>query len=249
MIVVDVASVIKSTRVPLKLTIFSLGVVLKLVPVMVTVVPSAPLAGVKLVMVGLPTTVKSDVLVMSTPLEVTVIGPVAAPDGTVVVMLVEELNVAGVETVLNFTLTGVVKFVPVMSTGAPDAPLAGLNPVIVGVGRTVNVGPVTVTPFNVNVTGPVVAPTGTIVVNFLPVGFELETTASTPLNLTTFCEGVVLKLSPFIVTVAPTAPPLGGLRLVIIGVGNKVKPVLVAIPPGVVTDTFPEVPLATIAMI
>ena len=150
---------------------------------------------------------------------------------------------------LKVTVGEALKFVPVMITGALGAPLAGLNPVMVGVGSTVNVGPVTVTPFNVNVTGPVVAPTGTIVVNFLPVGFELETTASTPLNLTTFCEGVVLKLSPFIVTVAPTAPPLGGLRLVIIGVGNKVKPVLVAIPPGVVTNTFPEVPPATTAEI
>lgn len=149
---------------------------------------------------------------------------------------------------LKATVGEALKFVPVMITGALGAPLAGLNPVMVGVGSTVNVGPVTVTPFNVNVTGPVVAPAGTVVVNFLPLGFEIVTTASVPLKRTILSERVLLKWSPFIVTVAPTAP-LVGLRLVIIGVGNKVKPVLVAIPPGVVTDTFPEFPLATTAEI
>lgn len=238
-----------TAAVPLNRTIFSVGVVLKLVPVMVTVVPSAPIFGVKLEMVGEATTKKLvGALVMVMPLVVTVIGPDAAPEGTEVVMLVafEEVTVALMP--LKATVGEALKFVPVMITTAPGAPLAGLNPVMVGVGKTVNDGPVIVTPFNVTVTGPVVAPAGTVVVNFLPLGFESVTTASVPLNRTTFCEAVVLKLSPFIATVAPIAP-LVGLRLVIIGVGNKVKPVLVAIPPGVVTDTLPEDPLATTAEI
>jgi hypothetical protein len=235
--------------VPLKRTIFSVGVVLKLVPVMVMVVPSAPLLGVKLEMVGEATTIKLvGALFIVTPLVVTEIGPDAAPEGTEVVMLVAFEDVTVALMPLKATVGEGPKFVPVIMTTAPGAPLPGLNPVMVGVGRTVNDGPVIVTPFNVTVTDPVVAPAGTDVVNFLPLGFESVTTASVPLNLTTFCEAVVLKLSPFIVTVAPTAP-LVGLRLVITGVGNKVKPVLVAVPPGVVTDTLPEAPLATTAEI
>jgi hypothetical protein len=154
--------------VPLKLIVFSVGVVLKLVPVMVTVVPSAPLLGVKLEMVGEATTIKLVALAIVTPLVVTDIGPVAAPEGTEVVMLVVFEAVTVALMPLNATVGEGLKFVPVITTTAPGAPLKGLNSAIVGVGRTVNVGPVIVTPFNVNVTGPVVAPEGTEVVNLLP---------------------------------------------------------------------------------
>ena len=234
--------------VPLKRTIFSVGVVLKFVPVMVTEVPSAPLLGVKLEMVGEATTIKLVALIISTPLVVTVIGPVAAPEGTEVVMLVAFENATVALMPLKVTVGDGLKFVPVIITIALGAPLLGLKSAIVGVGKTVNDGPVIVTPFNVSVTGPVVAPEGTMVVNFLPFAFELVTTASVPLKRTILSEGVGLKLVPFICTTAPIAP-LFGLSPVIVGNGNKVKPVLVAIPPGVVTDTFPEGPLATTAEI
>jgi hypothetical protein len=234
--------------VPLNRTIFSVGVVLKFVPVIVTVVPSAPLPGVKLEIVGVATTLKLIELVMVTPLVVTAIGPSAAPEGTEVVMLVAFENATVALMPLKVTVGEGLKFVPVIITIALGAPLLGLKSAIVGVGRTVNDGPVIVTPFNVSVTGPDVAPEGTVVVNFLPLGFELVTSASVPLKRTVLSERIVLKLSPFIVIVAPTAP-LAGLRLVIIGVGNKIKPALVVIPPGVVTETLPEVPLATTAVI
>lgn len=196
--------------VPLKVTTFSPGVVLKLVPVMVTVVPSAPLSGVKLEMVGDATTTKLVALVRVTPLVVTVIGPDAAPEGTEVVILVafEDATVALIP--LNDTVGEALKFVPVIMTTAPGAPLKGLNSVRVGVSRTVKFdGLETVTPFKVNVTGPVVAPAGTVVVNICPLGFELVTTASIPLNFNTFCEAVVLKLFPLIVIVAPIAALFG----------------------------------------
>src|SRR5882672_1999574 len=55
----------------------------KLVPLMVTLVPTGPLAGVKLVIVGGLITVKVPALVAVPPGVVTLIVPVVAPAGTV----------------------------------------------------------------------------------------------------------------------------------------------------------------------
>lgn len=68
--------------VPLNLTTFSLLVVEKPVPVIMTVVFEVPLNGEKLEIDGV--TVKSVENVFSLPLTVTLIGPVVAPAGTVV---------------------------------------------------------------------------------------------------------------------------------------------------------------------
>ena len=59
---------------------------MKLVPVIVTEVPGAPEAGVNEVTVGAVVTTKSVELVPVPLLVVTVIRPVVAPDGTVVVI-------------------------------------------------------------------------------------------------------------------------------------------------------------------
>jgi hypothetical protein len=56
----------------------------KFVPLMTTLVPTAPLVGVKLVIVGPLATVKLDALVAVPADVVTLIGPVVAPPGTVV---------------------------------------------------------------------------------------------------------------------------------------------------------------------
>jgi hypothetical protein len=64
-----------------------------------------------------------------------------------------------------------------------------------------------------------------------------------PPKLTTV---VPFKSVPVIITVAPVAA-LVGEKDEIVGAGMKVNPVLVAVPPGVVTDTLPEDPLATTA--
>jgi hypothetical protein len=112
-----------------------------------------------------------------TPLTVTVIGPLVAPDGTRVVILVEVDPVTTASVPLNSTtlFDGIVlKLVPLMVTVAVSAPLVGLNPEIVGVGRTVKIAAfVTVTPLTVTDMGPVVAPDGTVVV--ILVGDEAET--------------------------------------------------------------------------
>ena len=77
------------------------GVMLKFVPVMVTVVPTGPLAGVNDVMVGGAVTVKLVALVAVLPATVTVIAPVVAPVGTVTVMLVAVLTVTVAAVPLN----------------------------------------------------------------------------------------------------------------------------------------------------
>jgi hypothetical protein len=56
---------------------------LKFVPLIVTLVPAGPLAGVKLVIVGGLTTVKLLALAAVPPEVVTLIAPVVAPPGTV----------------------------------------------------------------------------------------------------------------------------------------------------------------------
>ena len=110
---------------------------LKFVPVIVTVVPMGPEAGVKLVIVGTEgvVTVKSVALVAVLPDTVTVIFPVVAPAGTVAVMLVVVLAVAVAVVPLKRTVlfAGVaLKFVPVIVTVAPIRPDVGVKLVIVG---------------------------------------------------------------------------------------------------------------------
>jgi hypothetical protein len=110
-------------------------VVLKLVPVMMTEVPIGPLIGVKFVMVGKgPTTEKTALVAMLHP-TVTVMVPVVAPEGTVVVIVVDVAAETAAVTPLNLTVLfrGVVlKLVPVMVTVVPIEPLEGLMLVMVG---------------------------------------------------------------------------------------------------------------------
>ena len=72
----------KVALVPLKVTAVA---PVKFVPVIATVVPTGPLAGVKLVMVGAlaVVTVNAVALVAVPPGVVTLIGPLVAPAGTV----------------------------------------------------------------------------------------------------------------------------------------------------------------------
>lgn len=149
------------------------GVVLKLVPVIITVVLIGPEAGVKEVMVGnagATVTVKLVVLVAVFPLTVTVIVPVVAPVGTEVVMEVAVLAVTTAVVPLNATelLTGVVlKLVPVMVTVVPTEPETGANDVMVG-SRTApivkSVVLVTLRQFVDTDIFPVVVPDGTVTV-------------------------------------------------------------------------------------
>lgn len=106
----------------------------------VTVAPTAPLPGVNPEIPGEPNTLKFELLVIVIPLTVTLIGPVLAPAGTEVVSEVVVDAVTMEVIPLNDTelFAGVIlKFVPVIVTIAPAAPVAGLNPINVGVGKTV----------------------------------------------------------------------------------------------------------------
>ena len=237
---------------PLKVMILLAGVVLKFDPVIMTVAVSAPLAGFRLVIVGVGNTLKLTPLIKVTPLTITEMGPVVAPAGTVVAILLVVELVTTPATPLNNTIlfAGVVlKLVPLIVTGVPTAPLVGLKPVKVGDGNTVKfVALVSVTPLTVNVILPVVAPAGTVATMLVVV--DDVTTAATPLNSTSLLPGVVLKFVPVIVIEAPTAP-LEGLNPVMVGVAKTVKfETLNIVTPLTVTEILPEVaPAGTVVVI
>src|SRR5262245_49250510 len=122
---------------------------------------------------------------LSTPPTVTVTLPVVAPPGTVTAMLVADQDVGVAATPLNSTeLAPCVapKFVPVIVTAAPTAPLVGDSALIVAAGTTVNVTPLLPTPPTVTTTLPVVAPLGTVV-TMLVADHDVGV-AVTPLNFT-----------------------------------------------------------------
>ena len=86
LVVIDVVvAAVTTERVPLKATRLPEGVLSKLLPEMLTVVPGAPMFGVKLVMTGTSEPTVNGTLLETVPAAVvTVIKPVLAPTGTVV---------------------------------------------------------------------------------------------------------------------------------------------------------------------
>jgi hypothetical protein len=191
--------------VPLNFTVLFEGVGSKLVPLIVTDVPTAPIVGEKLLT---DSTLKLETLVTVCPPTVTLTGPVVAPTGTVTIRVDELALVTVADVPLNFTvlLDGVgSKLVPLTITDVPAAPKVGeklLTDSTLKLEKLVAVWPLTVT-----LTGPVVAPAGTVTTKLVAVA--LVTVADVPLNFTVLFEGVVLKLVPLIVTDVPTAPIVG----------------------------------------
>jgi hypothetical protein len=123
---------VKVAVAPAKLTFV---VAVKLVPIMVTGVPTGPLAGVKLVIVGGGgITVKLVGETAVPPDVVTDTKALTAPVGTVVVICVAlaTVNMATVEP--KPTDVAPVKFVPVMVTASPALPLVGATLVMLGAG-------------------------------------------------------------------------------------------------------------------
>jgi hypothetical protein len=173
---------------------------------------------------------------------VTVIGPDAAPAGTVAVILIGELTVNTAEVPLNFTAVAPVRFAPLMATLVPGAPLAGVKLVIRG--ATVKlVALVAVPPGVVTLIGPVVAFAGTAAV--ICVLLLTMNVAASPLNLTAVAP---VKVAPVIVTLVPGAP-LDGENESTVGATEKFA-ALVALPAGVVTPILPVVaPAGTVAVI
>src|SRR2546422_103245 len=91
------------------------------VPVIVTLVPTGPLVGVKLV-----------ALVAVPPGVVTLIAPVVAPVGTVAWIVVAELTVKVALMPLNCTAVAPVNPVPVIVPLLPTGPFGGVKLVTVG---------------------------------------------------------------------------------------------------------------------
>src|SRR3954468_22120282 len=117
----------------LKVTVLVPTVAPKLLPLIVTVVPTAPLAGVSLVMVGdaAAVTVKATALLAAPP-TVTTTGPVVAVAGTGAMMLVAGHALGVAPTPLKVMLlvpTVAPKLLPLIVTVVPTAPLVGVSAV------------------------------------------------------------------------------------------------------------------------
>jgi len=104
----------------------------KLVPLIVTLVPTGPLLGVKLEIVGGLMTVKLPELLAVPSAVVTLIGPLVAPAGTVAVIAVAEFTAKLALVPLNSTALAPVKLVPLIVTLVPTGPLVGVKLEIVG---------------------------------------------------------------------------------------------------------------------
>jgi hypothetical protein len=196
----------------------------KFVPLIVTLVPTGPLEGEKEVIVGAGAlvTVKLVELVAVPPAVVTVSGPVVAPLGNVAVICVLELTVNDAEAPLNPTAVAPLKFVPLMVTLVPAAPLVGENELIVGAGGgapvTVKlVGLVAVPPGVVTVIGPLVAPLGTFAV-ICVLDTIVKVVSETPLNRTAVAP---VKFVPVIVTLESAAPLVGENELIVGAAQNR----------------------------
>jgi hypothetical protein len=162
-----------------------------------------------------------------TPLAFTITFPVVAPSGTVTTILVALQLVTVAVVQLNVTVPEPCdepKFVPVMVTVEPTAPLAVDRLVMAGADTIVKETPLVAAPPTVTTTFPVVAPvgTGTPMVTSL----QLVGVVDVPLKVTVLVPWVAPKFAPVIVTDAPTAP-VAGQRLVIPGRTVKDEPPLV----------------------
>ena len=141
----------------------------RFVPVRVTLDPTAPLPGLKLLSVGAgggAVTVKLAVLVAVPPGVVMLQVPEPAPAGTVAAICVAELTVNDADVPARLTAVAPVRFVPVKVTLDPTAPLPGLKLLRVGGGAVTVKLPVltAVPPKVVMLQVPELAPAGTVAV-------------------------------------------------------------------------------------
>jgi hypothetical protein len=133
---------------------------------------------------GSGVTVK-ELLLVGLPFTVTVNGPVDAPDGTKVMMLVSlQLATTAVVPFNEIVLLPCVdpKPMPVMATSVPTTPEVGDTLVIPNPSSTVKLMPLLATPDADTTTFPVVASAGTVTT--MLVALQLVGVASVPLKLT-----------------------------------------------------------------
>lgn len=218
---------------------------------MVTVVPVEAEDGVIETPVGVGMKVKPAILAVP-PVVVIVTLPLV-PEATtaVIVVLFTTLKLLAAvppkETELTVTPTPV-KFVPDIVTTLSIPAERGVNVVIVGEGIKVNPAKLAAAAEVVTETLPVVpeATTAVMVVLFTIV----KLLAEVPPNFKELTlPPVPVKFVPVIVIVVPDAAELGENEL-IVGDGKNTKPLILAVPPEVVTVTLPEeAPEGTIAFI
>jgi len=219
----------------------------KFVPVMTTEVPTGPEVGEKpvIVVVGPEPTTKSAALFVVPPGVVTEIFPVVAPEGTVAVILVEELSENVAETPLNWTAEALLKVVPLITTLVPTGPDPGVKLVIAGGTRKEAALEAAPAAF-VTLIFPVVAPEGTVTVIWVA---ELIANVGAVVVLKATALAVS-KLVPVTTTVVPVAPLPGVKPETVGGTAMTKLPALVAVPPGAVTVILPVVvPAETVAVI
>lgn len=184
--------------VPLKLKLLLDAVELKPVPTMVREVPTEPLDGVMLVMVGASPVIPNALPALVALPTVTVTSPVFAPAGTVTVseVVLADDGVADVPEPKVTELFEAVasKFVPVMVILAPTAADDALIELIVGDPVIPIATPELVCPPTVTVTGPVTAPLGTVTVSCVAVdAVTVPLVVPVPdVKATVLLEGVVL---------------------------------------------------------
>jgi len=178
-----------------------------------------PLPAPAFAAVKIAVTAKLPALVPVPPGVVTLTGPVVAPAGTIAWIAVSEATVKLAPTPLNATAVAPVKLVPLIVTGDPTGPLVGAKLEIAGGLITVNELALVAVPDGVvTVSGPVVAPAGTVA--WIAVAEVTVKVALTPLNATAVAP---VKLVPLIVTPVPTGP-LAGVKPAMVGTGPLGSP-------------------------
>lgn len=166
------------------------------------------------------------------------IAPVVAPEGTVVLIDVEDVTVNVAAVPLNRTLLTPVKFDPLIVTAVPTGPIVGENELMTGGPTTKSAVLMTVLAGVVTVILPVVAPVGTVAVICVP-EFTVNAVAFVALNLTT---DALHRFVPVITTDVVPAMPNVGVNDEIVGAvaARTVKlsdPVFADVPVGFVTST------------
>ncbi len=130
------------------------------------------------------------------------------------------------------------KFVPVIVTDTPTAPVVGERLVMLGAGTTVKLAPLLATPLAFTTTFPVVEPDGTGTT--MLVALQLFGVPAVPLKATVPVPCVAPKPVPVIVIHAPTAPEVGE-RPETLGAGTTVNVTPLLSTPLACTTTLPVV--------
>jgi len=236
--------------VPLNATVLVPWVAPKLLPAMVTEVPSCPEVGDRLVRLGPGLFTVKGIPLLGWLLTVTTKFPLVAPAGTKATMLLalQVFTMAGIPLRLTELVPWTLpKFEPVMVMESPKLPEVGEMLAMLGANPTTNGTPLLTKPLTVTTTFPLLAPDGTGTPMLLLL--QLVGTPARPLNVTVLVPCEAPKLAPVMVMEVPTGATTGDTLLMLGGVPTvNTTPLLGAL--FTVTITLPVVaPAGTSALI